>query len=232
MQAQADPATYYDPTLYNPTLDEVIGLLREIEGWEQVSFWEDKYVDRNPTWGYYASVTNYSGYALENIHRAIENLMKVVQRDLRLYTLSAYADEAFHRFKLDVIEDRDNLDGASDDRIREEFWALIRGLNLCDLCDNKGIFAPPARNVACLVLDEATISTLANLCFPENPMDDYEAFSDVTIKAVDIWCQRSSANPESSYRGVGNCPIVALDWLMSGGNSGAMEDLHPMNVGL
>lgn len=49
VQEQADPATYYDPTLYSPILDQGIDLLREIEGWEQVSFWEDKYVDRNPT---------------------------------------------------------------------------------------------------------------------------------------------------------------------------------------
>jgi len=157
-------------------------------------------VDRDPTWGYCAFVTNYSGYALENVHRAIENVMKMVQRDLRLYTLSAYADEAFHRSKLDVVEDRGNLDGTPDDRIQEEFQALIRSLNPCDLCDDKEIFAHPARNVACLVFDEATISTLANLFFPENRMDYYEAFSDVTIKAVDIWWQCSSANPESSYR--------------------------------
>lgn len=159
--------------------------------------------------------------------------MKVVQRGLRLYALSAYADEAFHRFKLDVIEDQDALDGASDDRIREEFRALIRGFNLCD---DEERFVPPARNVACLVLDEATISMLANLSFPEDPMNDCKAFNKMTIKVVDIWWQHSSAHPGSSYRGVGDCPIVSLDrlylMLMSGGNSGAMEDLHPLSVGL
>jgi len=36
------------------------------------------------------------------------------------------------------------------------------------------------------VLHEATISVLANLSFPDNPMDDYEAFGDATIKAVNI----------------------------------------------
>ncbi|OJJ85527.1 uncharacterized protein ASPGLDRAFT_24548 [Aspergillus glaucus CBS 516.65] len=189
VQEQADTATYYDPTPYNPILDQGIDLLREIEGWEQ--------------------------------------------RGLRCYTLSAYGDEAFHRFKLDVIEDQDALNGASDDRIREEFRALIRSFNLCD---DEERFVPPARNVACLVLDEATISMLVNLSFPEDPMDDHKAFSEVTIKVVDIWWQRSSAHPESSYRGVGDCPIVSLDrlylMLMSGVNSGAMEDLHPMSVGL
>lgn len=233
VQEQADPATYYDPTLYSPILDQGIDLFREIEGWEQVSFWEDKYVDRDPTWGYYVFVTRYSESVLENIPRAIDNLLKVVQRGLRCYTLSTYGDEAFHRFKLDVIEDQDALNGASDDRIREEFRALIRGFNLCD---DEERFVPPARNVACLALDEATISMLVNLSFPEDPMDDHKAFSEVTIKVVDIWWQRSSAHPESSYRGVGDCPIVSLDklylMLMSGVNSGAMEDLHPMSVGL
>lgn len=62
----------------------------------------------------------------------MENLVKAVQRGLRLYTLSAYADKAFHHFKLDVIEDRDILAGASDGRTREEFRALILGFNLCD----------------------------------------------------------------------------------------------------
>lgn len=36
---------------------------------------------------------------------------KVVQRGLRCYILPAYADEAFRRFKLDVIEDQGALDG-------------------------------------------------------------------------------------------------------------------------
>lgn len=50
VQEQADPVAYYDPTLYSPILDQGIDLLREIEGGEQVSFWEDKYVDRDSTW--------------------------------------------------------------------------------------------------------------------------------------------------------------------------------------
>ena len=38
VQAQADPATYYDQTLYNPILDQGIDLLRKMEEWEQASF--------------------------------------------------------------------------------------------------------------------------------------------------------------------------------------------------
>jgi hypothetical protein len=54
--------------------------------------------------------------------------VKVTERNLGL-GLPAYASEAARRFKLDVVQDKEALEGASDDRVRAEFKSILRELN-------------------------------------------------------------------------------------------------------
>lgn len=76
-------------------------------------------------------VTDYSPANIESIPRAIENLVKSIERTMRR-SLPAYIGEASRRFKLDVVEDEEALLGASDDRVREEFRAHLRTTRLLD----------------------------------------------------------------------------------------------------
>jgi hypothetical protein len=97
-----------------------------VERWENVRSDDGKvFLERDPTWGFYIFVTDYSAKVSENIPQAMETLMGVVQRGLRYWTCPPYAEEAFRRFKLDLVEDQAALEGASYDRIREEFRALV-----------------------------------------------------------------------------------------------------------
>ena len=152
------------------------------------------------------------------------------RRNIRVQSASAYTDEAYRRFKLSVVEDEETLSGASDDRIREEFRAQLRTLQ--QLNENDWIRAP-ARNYACLVLDGPTVSMLADLSFPEDMRQDWELFHPKTIKVVDAWWKVTNG---SSYRGVGYCPITSLTrfymLVTSAANSGAMEDLCPLESSL
>lgn len=89
----------------------------------------------------------------------------------------------------------------------------------------------PARNFQCLVLDANMITALAELTLPENPA---ECRSIVASSARACW-NRLSASNETSYREVGYCSILSLPYLYmiltSDANSGAMEDLHPLDRG-
>lgn len=203
-------------------------MIKKIEQWKAVSWREDLYVDRDPTWGFYVFVTAYSDSASEQLSQAIENWVKVVQRDLEYSaTVPVYANEAFRRFKLDVIADKDKLDDASDDRIREEFRAQIRDLRLSDDEDQ---IVPPARNMACFVLDEEKVVMLADLSLPDDPMQEYELFSQKTVKVLDAYWHRPSTSNGSSYRGMGYCSITSLHWLYTLLTSGdRIEDFHPLN---
>ncbi|KAK2767054.1 hypothetical protein FQN54_006372 [Arachnomyces sp. PD_36] len=187
--------------------------------------------DADPTWGYYVFVTDYSATAEEHLSSAIENLMRVVQRSLTQFTVPPFSEETFRRFKLDVIQDKGALDGASDDRIREEFRAQIRGQGLVDR--EGDIKFTPARNMVCLVFKSATIEMLSSLVFPGDNEEDHEVFRQNTVRAIDNCFDHSGSGDMSDYRGVGDCPITSLPRLYmlitSDGNSGAMEDLHPIN---
>ncbi|RJE16526.1 hypothetical protein PHISCL_11137, partial [Aspergillus sclerotialis] len=88
----------------------------------------------------------------ERLPQAIANLVKAIHRRLGRFAVPIYAQEAFKRFKLSVIQDEDALSNASDDRLRDEFRAQIRGLQLSD--NEEDLIHPLARNMACLVFDE------------------------------------------------------------------------------
>lgn len=116
---------------YCQLFDEIRNLLIEVERWEAVIFRND--VDtpyRNPTWGFYVFVTAYLDRVRESLPKAIDFLITATDRNCRRSTLPVYAKEAVKRFKLDVIQDETTLAVASDDRIREEFRALIRGQHI------------------------------------------------------------------------------------------------------
>lgn len=257
INAEVTPEMYTQAGLrdYDAKHDETRELLKEVENWSRVDYSgddnEEGKEDADPTWGYYVFITDYSTYTDEHLSGAIENLIKVVQRSLTRFTIPPYARETFHRFKLDVIQDKDILDGASDDRIREEFRAQISGMKLFN--DVGGLCYTPARNMVCLVFDRETIEMLSSLSFPEDVEEDFDKFRKNTVKVLDN-CYRGEDGPfygerafpriktasyrvigslVPTYRGVGDCPIASLDrfymFITSGANPGAMEDMHPIS---
>lgn len=223
-----------DAQLFPTLVDEIYQLLEEVDQRELVFNAADEILGHDPTWGFYALITDYSPDTLEKIPLAMENLIEVTRRNIRAQSTSAYTEEAFRRLKLDVVEDEEALSGASDDRIREEFRAQLRTLQ--QLGDDDCI-QTPARNYACLVLDRPTVLMLAEISFPEHVREDWPLFNEKTIEIVDAWWKRPAAAMNfSSYRGVGHCPINSLArfyMLVSGSaNSGAMENLCPLTRSL
>jgi hypothetical protein len=82
-------------------------LLKEVECWENIRSNDGKVIlERDPTWGFYVFLTDYSAEVIQNIPQAMETLMGVVQRKLHSFTYPPYAEEAFRRFRLDLIEDQ------------------------------------------------------------------------------------------------------------------------------
>ncbi|RJE19947.1 hypothetical protein PHISCL_07711 [Aspergillus sclerotialis] len=231
VREESDPATYLDSMhaeYYANSLleDEILRLIQEVQHLDEVIY--NGIVTCNPTWGFYVFATDYSPDVLEKLPQAMNHLIEATRRNVRQLSTSAYADEAYRRFKLDVVLDEENLSGASDDRVREEFRAQLRTLQMLD---EEDYIQLPARNYACLVLDRPTVFMLADLSFPEDMEQDYLLFHSTTIKVVDAWWKRPATNI-SPYRGVGHCPITGLAWfylsLCTSANSGAMEDIWPL----
>lgn len=153
-----------------------------------------------------------------------------------------YRDVVLKRFKLDIVED-ESLESASDDRVREEFRAGMKGL---DFAAREGEDAPeallstvpnPSENI-CLAFDEARITMLADIAFGEQKVD-LERFEGMTVRAVDgTWRRPAEVKVNETYRGVGDVFIIGLAELfevmaspVGGGHSflGIMHDLHPLN---
>lgn len=166
----------------------------------------------------------------------MENLVKVTERSLG-DSLLAYTSEAARRFELKVVQDQNALDGASDDRVREEFKSLLRGLNFMNEDDHPVPML--GWTMACLVLDEMAIYMLANLEFgEEGTRRDYKDFQGKSIKIVDVlWVRQPTEWPDSvpnarPYRGVDECPIVFLGNLYldltKSTWSGALRELFPL----
>jgi hypothetical protein len=225
----ADPQNT-DDQFHLKEFDTVHNLLEQVERHEQLHN-EDEVLGRDPTWGFYVFVTDYSPTNIENIPRAMENLVKAVERSAR-DSPRVYMDEASRRFKLDVVEDKEALSGASDDRVREEFRAHLRTTRLLD---SVGCIWPPARNMACFVLDRTTTSMLANLSFIDgNQMDEYKAFEGKSIKVVDSLWERPHMNTSPDrgvpYRGVDHCPLYfILSLYLRLTKNTHMRDLYPMH---
>ncbi|KAH0371537.1 hypothetical protein KCU65_g1767, partial [Aureobasidium melanogenum] len=213
---------------YWPNGDDVRHLLQDCADWESVSFRSDERPPPpDPTWGFTVFVTAYDHESREQLNQALHNWLRVQERELESgWTLPVFAAEAWKRFKLDIIEDQEALDGASDDRIRADFRALVRNK---ELSDDEDQFLPPARNQVCLVLDAAAMTMLAELKFPGESKDDRAAFGDKKVKAVDIQWNRPQTST-SSYRGIGHLSITALarfyHLITLGPDTGCMEDMH------
>lgn len=84
----------------------------------------------DPTWGFSVFVTSYSSEAQEKLPRALENWNRAqtlwIEHDIHE---PAYHDKVtlIKRFKLDLVRG-ESLEGASDDRIRQDFRAWMAGL--------------------------------------------------------------------------------------------------------
>lgn len=180
----------------------------------------------------YILVTAYSDSAQRNLEIAVHKLVETVRRYFlanSTQTFAAYGEEASKRFKLCVIQDKDALEDASDDRVREEFNAHVRSLDLVRYepeqeRDGDGLnrrFAPFALAL-CIVLDEAKIEELSALSFPDDPDDpekDREALAEVTVKVVDrLWRYPNEPYLKYGYTpfnlrfptGIDQCPIYDL----------------------
>nr|OQO31168.1 hypothetical protein B0A51_01900 [Rachicladosporium sp. CCFEE 5018] len=235
LEAAADPTTFDASgpyasfgAAYHSNSDNVRRLLKHIHDGETVRWREDEQITPNPTWGYYVFLTSYTPVTREKLTRALENLCEVQTHTINVeYTLPVFADEAIKRFQLDLIDDQSTLVDASDDRVRAEFRAIIRGLNLTD---DETVIPPPARNLICLVLDEPAVDMLSDLRLHKGSKRDFAGFESKTIKAIEIRWERPQRS-RSSYRGVGRVSVnglLRLYNLMTSSN-GYMEDLHPSN---
>lgn len=206
------------------------------------------------TWELYIMVTAYSESAQENLESAVYKLVETVRRCFLGNTtppFRAYGEEAFGRFRLGVIQDKRALGDASDDRIREEYNAYIRTLNM-HIDDweegqsrryQDGLNRPYAPHGLdpCIVFDEATIEQLSTLTFPDDLEKDRDALADVTVKMVDrCWRYPQKASDEAAYgprggrtyyAGVDYCPVYDLPYIrhrMEG--HGGMPEMFPLKT--
>jgi hypothetical protein len=147
---------------------------------------------------------------VRNIPLALEKLVKVQHRRLKVGTESAnlYANEVYHRLRFAVVEDKDALEGASFDRARECFRALVRSFEL--IVDDDDDFPLPARNTVCFALDGDKVDMLANLEFNhDDRRQEVQAHEKCKLPAVDIYWKRPEMT-RSSYRGVRELDITML----------------------
>lgn len=187
---ELEDAAAIDPASQTIFADEAHGLLNVVSRWEQTSHWRDgRPVEWDSTWGYYLFLTDYAQTTKYNVSRAVEKLLEV-QRSQILgasgQRANLFSYEAYHRLKLDLVEDPDAVQDASVDCVRENFRALVRSLELQD-DDSDGFPSPPPRNGVCFLLDASKVEMLANLTFHDNdPKRDARAFEQCKLLAVDI----------------------------------------------
>jgi hypothetical protein len=230
--------------VWYPELDDLRKLLEHIDKWADCEFHED---GRPPgpvdgTWGYHVFLTSYDAATREKLELAMTNWVRIVQRHIASDSSDAPDDkkeELRVRFKFELVEDEEELSDASDDRVRENFRALMRNL---DLRPDEDRWPPQARYNVCLVLDAAAVEMLAGLQIPDkeshrqtglrDPDQEYSAYRKMTIKAIDANWDREDGR-WSSYRGVGQVSINGLQelYLRITGDAcnKAMEDLHPLD---
>lgn len=192
----------YDPMPSN----DIVRLLEEIESLEAVSYRPDEApIQCNPSWGFCLFLTSYDAATGEWLEAAMQNLVEVTRRCLYISTRVVFAEEAFKRLQFQVVHDEEKLSDASEDRVRAEFRALVRGLGIAE----DDVVPPPARNLACLILDEESIAMLAGLEFPESFENDSKKFEKKTLKVIDVQWNRPERSA-TSYRGKGNIQITNL----------------------
>lgn len=189
-------------------------LLDTVEKWEYCDLWNDgRKFEPDSTWGFYIMVTDYSQEARSKLDGAMERLLRVLHQVLGAGAdpPDVYADELYRRLKLDVIEDQEALEDASNDRVRECFRAHVRGLELWGE-EEEGAeidWPPPSRNYACLVLDGSKMDMLLNIPDHVDPVEDGHMLDACRLKAIDIFWQRPEKTV-SSYRGARDIALLML----------------------
>ncbi|RGP66610.1 hypothetical protein FLONG3_8806 [Fusarium longipes] len=209
---------------------------------------EDGESDGEPTWGPVVMVTAYSDKATKNIDQAVNNLVETIHRYFLRYPRSvAFATEAFKRLEIKVIKDKDLLENASDDRVREEFNAYVRSLGLfpADLewerksqrsfKDNLNRPRGPRRYDFCVILDEQTIDSLANIVFPEDLDEDFKTLKHISVKLVDRkWRYPKEAEgliQGRHYTGTDNCPLLDLPLICARVHDFVdLDDMFPLDL--
>ncbi|EWG43580.1 hypothetical protein FVEG_04996 [Fusarium verticillioides 7600] len=201
---------------YKKRSDDVRKLLSAVEAHQIKTRGPLGQAATDPTWGYFVFVTSYSNLACQKLNQALENLVQATIRSLRLMSPSLYSEEATKRFKLEVIEDKEALENASEDRVREEFRAHLRSLGVLEedlMFRGIGI----SRFSACILLDEQTISRLANCSFSLDIERDEPRLADVLVRMIDPkWDYPAEPYPgelddeDRPYRGGDYCPVTAL----------------------
>lgn len=218
-----------DPASQTMFADGARGLLASVFRWEQTNHWRDgRPVELDPTWGYYLFLTDYDRVTEDNVKRAVKNLLEVQRRQLLGASgerANLFSKEAYHRLKLIVVEDQEALQDASVDRVRENFRALVRCLELQD-DDSDGFPSPPPRNGVCLVLDAGKVEMMASLTFTDSdPKGNMRALEQCKLLAVDIHWKRP-AMTRNEYRGCRELEIGMLDSVYSDLNILTLPDVE------
>ncbi|KAI7085961.1 hypothetical protein KC356_g5427 [Hortaea werneckii] len=196
------------------TSSDTLDTLARIEKWENCDLWNDgREFEPDPTWGFYIVVTDYSQEARDKLDSAMERLLHVLHQVLGAGAdpPDVYADELYRRLKFDVIEDKETLENASNDRVRECFRAHIRGLELWGEEEEgaENDWPPPPRNYACLVLDGSKMDMLLNIPDHVDRVDDGHMLDDCRLKAIDIFWRRPEETV-STYRGARDIALLML----------------------
>jgi hypothetical protein len=178
---------------------------------EAVVWRDNNFLVPQPTWGFYVFLTDYDQVTRDSIPRAMDNWVRLIGWAQGANANNLYSDEAFRRFKLDLVDEQETLAEASIDRVRECFRALVRNLEITN-DDGEDSWVPPIRNMVCLVLDADKVHMLANLTFPDDDTDFFEEcknYRDCQVQAVDIKWQRLEVT-SSGYRGIKDISIDSL----------------------
>ncbi|KAF2163481.1 hypothetical protein M409DRAFT_26093 [Zasmidium cellare ATCC 36951] len=174
---------------------------------------------RDQSWGFYVFVTDYDPNSQSRLPGALDKLTQCVQLSIQQYTSQGTSllvtDEVWKRFRLDVVEDPDRLSGASLDRVRSIFIALVRARRP-DFGDRDIPLPKGPRNRLCLVLDAETIHSLADLSVPETSSEElvevYQSLDRPILKALDAEWGRPQ-DSDSPYRGWYSTSPVELHYL-------------------
>ncbi|CAN9094607.1 unnamed protein product [Alternaria alternata] len=239
-ERKANIAIGHDPSsaMYTAGDEDMIKLLAEIDKWSTVDWDEDIRAPRlyDGTWGYYVFLTSYDDATLEKLEQAMGNWVRVVERHLEASEGSEDRKEELRkRFKLELVKDGEELADASDHRVRENFRALMGGL---DLLLPGHSSRPQCRYSVCLVIDAVAVNMLAELQFQTDARKQDRTLEDLTVKAIDAnWASEHGRSSywESGdmYLGVGQLSINCLQEMYlvitRDACSAAMYDLHPLN---
>lgn len=175
---------------------------------------------RDRTWGFFVFVTDYTDAT--RTAQALENLALATKRhfDQNNQTYDLFAEEAFARFHLEVIEDETSLKNASPDRLRRELVALIHARRPDWPQEKWSSPPPPARNWVCIALDTHTIEKLSALDLHKASVAELKGR---TLRVIDAsYTHPVFRNPETDYRGSIYVGVQDLEYLyyqlMSWGN--------------